>query len=128
MTMERIRLDKWLWMARFHKTRTLAAEAVDGGRVQVGGERVRRSRLVGVGDELRIRNGALEWVVTIQGIPSRRGPPAEAAALYEESAEGRVQREQRAAELKAAHAANPWGGQKPTKQDRRNLRRLKNSE
>ncbi len=125
MTVQRIRLDKWLWMARFHKTRTLAAEAVDGGRVQVGGERVRRSRLVGVGDEIRIRNGALEWIVTIRDIPTRRGPPAEAAALYEEDPGGKVQREQRAAELKAAHAVNPWGGQKPTKQDRRTLQRLR---
>src|SRR5687768_2559272 len=83
-TEDRTRLDKWLWAARFYKTRTLAAEAISGGKVQVNGERVKRAKPLQVGDEIRIRQGPYEHRVVVRELSNHRGPAAQAALLYEE--------------------------------------------
>jgi ribosome-associated heat shock protein Hsp15 len=121
----RVRLDKWLWAARFFKTRALAAEAVEGGKVQVNGDRPKRARPLQVGDEIRIRLGPYEHTITVRALSARRGPASEAAGLYEETAASRTAREALAIQLKSLHAAfGPERG-RPTKRDRREIERLK---
>src|SRR3954464_14951514 len=97
----RVRIDKWLWAARFYKTRARAAEAIAGGKVQVNGERVKRAKPLQVGDKVRIRQGPYEQQVRVLELSERRGPAAEAAALYEEKAESRAAREALALQLKS---------------------------
>lgn len=81
----RVRLDKWLWAARFYKTRALAHEAIESGRIQLGGERVKPSREVRVGDVLTLHINDLEWVVSVEKLSERRGPATEARQLYAET-------------------------------------------
>jgi len=121
----RMRLDKWLWAARFFKTRALAAEAVDGGRVQVNGERVKRAKVVVVGDELRIRQGPVEYRVHVLALAERRGPAREAAALYEEDPVTKREREMRVLQMRAMPTAFHDGKGRPTKKQRRDLDRFK---
>jgi ribosome-associated heat shock protein Hsp15 len=80
---DRVRLDKWLWAARFYKTRGLAVEAIDGGKVQIAGDRVKRARMIRVGESLRIRQGPYEHIIVVKALSERRGPAPEARALYE---------------------------------------------
>ncbi len=87
------RLDKWLWCARFHKTRALAVEAIQGGHVHVNGQRVKPSRAVRPGDRLRITRGSETWEITIVSLATRRGPAREARALYTEDDASRRRRE-----------------------------------
>ena len=87
---DRLRIDKWLWAARFFKTRSLAAQAVDGGRVQVNGARVKPSKDVKPGDEVAVHIGELEWVVDVRALAARRGPAEAARKLYEERAESQA--------------------------------------
>jgi ribosome-associated heat shock protein Hsp15 len=108
-----VRLDKWLWAARFYKTRALAAEAVGGGKVEVNGRAVKRSRVLEVGDRVRIR------------LSERRGPAAEAATLYEETPASREARERVAAQIRAERQVYTPAKGRPTKKDRRDLARLK---
>ena len=122
---ERVRLDKWLWAARFFKTRSLAAEAVAGGKVQVNGERAKRARPVQAGDEVRVRLGPYEHVVVVRTLSARRGPAAQAAELYEERPESRAAREATAQQLKVLHAAFVPEKGRPTKRDRREMERFK---
>src|SRR3954469_17772059 len=96
----RIRIDKWLWAARFYKTRALAADAIAGGKVQVNGERVKRAKPLQVGDEARIRQGPYEYQILVRKLSDRRGPAVQAGALYEEKAESRAAREVLALQLK----------------------------
>ncbi len=117
----RVRLDKWLWAARFYKTRPLAAEAIDGGKVHVNGERVKRAKLVQVGDQIRIRNGPYEHLITVTGTADRRGSAAIAATLYEETAESQKAREVVAAHVKSMHIQSPHAEGRPTKRDRRQI-------
>jgi ribosome-associated heat shock protein Hsp15 len=121
----RVRLDKWLWAARFYKTRTLAAEAIAGGKVQVNGDRPKRARPVAVGDEVRIRQGPYEHSVVVRELSERRGPAGQAATLYEETAASREARERLAIQLKSLHAAFVPERGRPTKRDRREIDRLK---
>jgi ribosome-associated heat shock protein Hsp15 len=121
----RVRLDKWLWAARFFKTRALAAAAVAGGKVELNGERPKRARALQVGDELRVRLGPYEHVVVVRALSARRGPASEAAVLYEETAKSRESRESLAIQLKSLHAAFGPDRGRPTKRDRRELRKLK---
>jgi ribosome-associated heat shock protein Hsp15 len=117
-----VRVDKWLWAARLLKTRTLAAEAVKGGRVQVNGARVKPSRDVGPGDELEVTIGQVRRTVVVRAVAERRGPAKAAALLYEETPESIAARE-RQREL-ARLASPPPGadlGARPTKRDRRRL-------
>jgi ribosome-associated heat shock protein Hsp15 len=122
----RVRLDKWLWAARFYKTRALAAEAVAGGKVQVNGDRVKRAKELKEGDEIRIRQGPFEHLIVVRSLSDRRGPAAQAATLYEERPESVAAREAMAIQLKSVHAAfvSDLKG-RPTKRDRRDLNRLK---
>ena len=83
----KVRLDRWLWAARFYKTRSAAKEAIDGGRVHCGGQRVKPSKEVGIGAELEISRGSSDYTVVITGIAQRRGSATEAERLYRETAE-----------------------------------------
>ena len=121
----KVRLDKWLWAARFFKTRALAAEAVEGGKVQLNGDRPKRARPLQLGDEVRIRLGPYEHTVTVRGLSDRRGPASQAAGLYEETEASRSAREALSAQLKSLHSLfGPERG-RPTKKDRREIERLK---
>ena len=117
----RVRIDKWLWAARFYKTRGLSAEAVDGGKVQVNGERVKPAKVLKTGDALVIRNGPYVWEITVLEMSDRRGPATEAAKLYQETEESRRTREERSAIIKAERQSNPYDGGRPTKKARRQI-------
>ena len=120
----RLRIDKWLWVARFYKTRSLAARAVEGGKVKLNGERVKPGKEIKAGDEIEVRSGELHWLVEVRGVALKRGPAAEAALLYAESGESRVRREQMIAMRRAEpHPAHDTHG-RPTKRDRRMIRRF----
>ncbi|MGI9039901.1 MAG: RNA-binding S4 domain-containing protein [Gemmatimonadales bacterium] len=121
----RVRLDKWLWAARFYKTRSLASEAIAGGKVQVNGDRAKRARPLQVGDEVRVRQGPYEHLVVVRQLSARRGSAALAAGLYEEKPESRAAREARALQMKSVHAAFIPERGRPTKKDRREIERLK---
>ena len=125
---DRTRIDKWLWAARFYKTRSLAADAIAGGKVQVNGERVKRAKPLQIGDEVRIRQGPYEHQVVVRELSDRRGPAAQAAALYQEKPESRAAREVLALQLKSLHAAFAPERGRPTKKDRREINRLKGRE
>jgi ribosome-associated heat shock protein Hsp15 len=127
-TEDRTRLDKWLWAARFYKTRALAAEAISGGKVQVNGERVKRAKPLQVGDEIRIRQGPYEHQILVRKLSNHRGPAAQAAQLYEEKPESRSAREAMALQLKSLHAAFVPERGRPTKKDRREINKLKGRE
>jgi ribosome-associated heat shock protein Hsp15 len=116
-----VRVDKWLWAARFYKTRALAVTAVEGGKVQINGQRVKRAKLVHPGDHVRIRQGPYEYDLTVLEVAERRGPAVEAAALYRESDESRRRRQELHFQLK--HAAPPTFRTKgrPTKRERREI-------
>ena len=121
---ERQRIDKWLWAARFFKTRSLAAKAVDGGKVRVNGEGAKPSRALKSGDELALRVGELEWVVEVRALSRSRGPAAQAALLYAEREDSRARREAAIAQRKAQrHPAAEVKG-RPTKKDRRLIHRF----
>jgi ribosome-associated heat shock protein Hsp15 len=122
---DKVRVEKWLWAARFFKTRALAAEAVEGGKVQLNGDRPKRARPLQAGDELRIRLGPYEHIVTVRALSDRRGPATQAAALYQETEASRSAREALAIQLKSLHSLfGPEKG-RPTKKDRREIERLK---
>jgi ribosome-associated heat shock protein Hsp15 len=126
---EAVRVDKWLWAARFFNTRALATEAVLGGHVHLNGARVKPAKDVRAGDTLQIRIGATEWTVDVRALADRRGPASVARELYEERPES-VQARERAA-LQRRVAPPPLGadlGARPTKQDRRRLEALRRAE
>jgi ribosome-associated heat shock protein Hsp15 len=122
-----VRLDKWLWAARFYKTRTLAAEAIDGGHIEVNGQRGRAARPVQMGDRLTIVKAGDRWEIIVDGISSQRGGAANASQLYHESAEGQ-QRRLAAAELRRMqHAADGGVVGRPDKRQRRQIIRFRQS-
>jgi ribosome-associated heat shock protein Hsp15 len=121
----RVRLDRWLWAARFFKTRALAAAAIGGGKVEVNSERAKRAKPIGVGDRLRIRRGPFEYVVVVRARAEHRGPPAAATTLYEEDAEGKRQRERLAEQLRVAPSMRYEGKGRPTKKERREIEKLR---
>jgi ribosome-associated heat shock protein Hsp15 len=120
-----MRLDKWLWAARFFKTRSIASAEVEGGHVEVNGERAKSAKQLRIGDELRIRMNQFTHVVHVRGLSERRGPAAEARLLYEET-EASVRERARLAEQRrlAPTPAYEEGG-RPTKRDRRDMARVK---
>ena len=120
-----VRVDKWLWAARFFKTRGLAAEAIDGGKVDVNGERAKRARHLAPGDRVAVRIGQYEWQVLVRGVSERRGPAIAAQQLYEETAESQARRAALKVQLDSMPTVFGRGEGRPTKQDRRALRRLK---
>jgi ribosome-associated heat shock protein Hsp15 len=123
-THDRIRIDKWLWAARFFKTRGLAVEAIDGGKIEVNGARVKRAKLVQAGDEIRIRQTPFEHIVMVRGVADRRGPASVAATLYEETAESKTKREALATQIRSM-PADDWDSGRPTKRDRREIERFR---
>lgn len=121
-----MRLDKWLWAARFYKTRHLAVEAINGGHVHLNGQRTKPGKAIQVGSRLEITKGSLEWDIEVAVLPRQRRPASEAAHFYTESADSRERRERLTAELRAARAAAPARSEgRPTKRDRRMIHRFK---
>lgn len=118
------RLDRWLWAARFYKTRTLATAAVAGGKVHANGERAKPAKQVKVGDRLRIRVGPYEHHVTVQGLAERRGTARQAVALYDETPESKAARLRLAELHRVAPAPRFEGRGRPTKKDRRDIERF----
>jgi len=119
------RLDKWLWAARFFKTRALAAEAIDGGKVHLNDERVKRSKGLKLGDEVRVRLGPYEHRVIARSMSDRRGPASVAATLYEELPESRAQRESLIERRRMEMAAGADDPGRPSKRDRRQIEQLR---
>jgi ribosome-associated heat shock protein Hsp15 len=120
-----VRIDKWLWAARFFKTRSLATDAVAGGKVDVNGERAKPAKLVKQGDAIRVRLAPYEHVLIVRELGERRGPASVAQTLYEETAPSREARERLAAQLKMAPPAFVFEDKgRPTKKDRRDLARF----
>ncbi|NKC12391.1 MAG: RNA-binding protein [Gammaproteobacteria bacterium] len=120
------RLDKWLWAARFYKTRSQAAEAVSGGHVHVEGQRVKPAKQIRPGVRLTLTRGPYEWELNILALAERRGPASEARTLYEETEQSVARRERQAAERAARRQAEPvMPASRPNKRDRRRLSELK---
>jgi ribosome-associated heat shock protein Hsp15 len=126
--MDSVRVDKWLWAARFYKTRALATEAVLGGHVQLFGVRVKPAKDVRVGDALQIRIGTISWTIDVRGLADRRGPATVARTLYEERPESRELRERQAMQRRLAKPIGADLGERPTKQDRRRLDALRRAQ
>lgn len=123
--MARVRIDKWVWAARFAKTRSAATELCLAGHVQVGGERAKPAKEVALGDVVEVRLGPTRRTVVVTGIADRRGSASVAATLYEETAESREARERQSRERRLAHPLGADLGTRPTKQDRRRLEALR---
>ncbi|MGE5153038.1 MAG: RNA-binding S4 domain-containing protein [Bdellovibrio bacteriovorus] len=121
---EEIRLDKWLWAARFFKTRALAVEAINGGKVQVNGQRAKPGRAIRPGARLRIHKGSLEWELEVLALSRQRRSASEAALLYLEDEASRLRRQEltRARRELGIGAGQP--GERPTKRDRRQIQRF----
>ncbi|OZG75135.1 RNA-binding protein [Hahella sp. CCB-MM4] len=123
----KIRLDKWLWAARFFKTRSLAKDAIDGGKVHYNGSRTKPGRAVDVGAEIKIRQGWSEKVIKVLGLSERRGPAPEAQRLYEETQESIEHREEMAWQRKQLQTAQMPPPRRPTKKQRRQIHRFRES-
>jgi ribosome-associated heat shock protein Hsp15 len=122
---KKVRLDKWLWAARFYKTRALAVAAIETGKIEVNGERSKRSKLVQTGDRIRVQLGPFEHLITVQGVSEKRGSASIAAELYEDGAESKKARETMAAHVRAMRASTGYESGRPTKKDRREIERLR---
>lgn len=120
-----VRIDKWLWAARFFKTRALASDAVTGGKVEVRGDRVKPARGVKVGELISVRQGPYVHIVRVLGLSGSRGPASVAALLYEETVDSKAAREKHAWQLKHAAPVIDPGDGRPTKKDRRTLDRAR---
>ena len=115
------RFDKWLWAARFYKTRTLAAQAIEAGQARLAGERVKPAHAVRSGDAVSVRKHGLVWEVEVTALSDRRGSATDAAALYRETPESVALRAEEMLRRKAAAATEPGFAGRPTKRDRRKL-------
>jgi ribosome-associated heat shock protein Hsp15 len=121
----KVRLDKWLWAARFFKTRAIAATAIETGKVEVNGERAKRAKQLQVGDSLRIRLGPYNHIVTVRALSENRGPAPVAAKLYEETEESVKAREAMGLQVRMARSVPGYDRGRPTKKDRRDIERVK---
>jgi ribosome-associated heat shock protein Hsp15 len=124
----RVRLDKWLWAARFFKTRAVAADAIESGKVEVNAERAKRAKQLQAGDMVRIRLGPYQHLVKVLALSERRGPASVAATLYEEDADARKAREALQLQVKAAQSASGYLPGRPTKKDRRDIDKIRRRE
>ena len=122
----KFRIDKWLWAARFFKTRSLSVAALECGKVLCNGERVKPAKSVAVGDMLSIRLGPYQFVVEVLALSSKRGPAPQAQMLYRETEESLLRRKSLSDELKAQPVSTVLRG-RPTKRDRREIEKLKGS-
>lgn len=125
MADDRVRLDKWLWAARFYKTRPLAQKAIDGGKVRVDGARAKPGKQVQVGQKLEIKVGQDRFEIEIRGLSAKRGPAPVARKLYEESVESVREREQAGEARRLAAKSEPDMGGRPDSYQRRVLKRFK---
>jgi ribosome-associated heat shock protein Hsp15 len=126
-TEDKVRLDKWLWAARFFKTRRLAKEAIDGGKVQCAGQRVKAAKEITVGEMLTIRQGIAKKDVLVTALSDQRRGAPEAALLYEETAASKALRDKRAADRKAGSGGFVPSDHKPSKKERRQIHRFQNT-
>ena len=126
--MDEVRIDRWLWAARFFKTRSTATDAVSGGRVHLNGARVKPAKDVRPGDTVEVTTGDTRREVLVLAVAERRGPASVARSLYEETADSVARREQRSAERRFARPLGADLGARPTKQDRRRLEALRRAE
>jgi ribosome-associated heat shock protein Hsp15 len=122
---ERMRLDKWLWAARFFKTRQIAAEAVQGGKVHLNGQRCKPGKDVRVGSQLSISKGPFDWEIEILVLPKQRRPASEAKDFYQESESSHEKRQKLTAQIRAENASRPQPDHKPNKRERRLIHRFK---
>lgn len=120
------RIDKWLWAARFYKTRSLASEAINGGHVHLNGQRIKPSREVKTGDQLVINKPPYSFEITVRGLSARRGSAPQAQQLYEESETSLNRRQQLSEELRILRAAMPSADRRPDKRDRRRIIQFRN--
>ena len=120
----KVRIDKWLWAARFYKTRNIAAAAVNGGKVHVNGQRVKPSRQIQIGDTLEITRGQFHAVIDINALSEIRGPAKQAHMLYEESQDSIKERELKIQQRKLLNASMPQSKRKPDKRQRRQIRKV----
>ena len=118
---DKVRLDKWLWAARFYKTRSIAKDMIEGGKVHYEGHRVKASREVAVGASIRLRQGFDEKTILVKALSDKRSNAATAAQLYEETAESVEKRMMQAAQRKSMGAAMPGSANRPNKKERRQL-------
>lgn len=125
-TQVRVRLDKWLWAARFFKTRAMATEAINGGHVHVNGQRIKPARTINVGDEVTVTRPPYTFVVEVTGLSEKRGPAAKAKLLYEETEQSQLKRETLREQIRLQVANNPSPRKRPDKQQRRKIIRFKN--
>jgi ribosome-associated heat shock protein Hsp15 len=125
---EQVRIDRWLWAARFFKTRGSANEAVVGGHVQVNGVRVKPAKEIRIGDTVEVVTSQIRRTVVVEGIADRRGSATVAATLYDETPESIADREQQARERREARPLGSDLGLRPTKQDRRRIDALRRSQ
>jgi ribosome-associated heat shock protein Hsp15 len=119
-----MRLDKWLWVARFFKTRSLAQQAIESGRVKLNEQRVKPAHVVKLSDSISVRVGELDWHVQVRGLSEKRGPAEQARKLYEETEASKAERERRKAMKKFAQEPAAGIKGRPTKRDRRRLDQL----
>jgi len=122
--LDKMRLDKWLWAARFFKTRSLATQAIDNGRVKLNGERVKPAREVKPGDRLEIHLGGVDWTLTVRALAMQRGPAPVAQALYEEVPASLARRQQQVRDRQLAASPEAAIKGRPTKRDRRQIHRF----
>jgi ribosome-associated heat shock protein Hsp15 len=122
---ERVRIDKWLWAARFFKTRSAATDAVQGGRVHVNGVRAKPAKDVAVADVIEVTVGQTPWTVVVRGLADKRGSATVAATLYDETLESRAERQRRADDRRFARPVGADLGARPTKRDRRRIEELR---
>jgi len=120
----RVRLDRWLWAARWFKTRSQAAQAIAGGKIRVNGERPKRARVIGLGDEVRVRKGPYEFHVVVRVLSEARGPATIARTLYEETPASHAARALLKLQLQSQSQITSTGKGRPTKKDRRAIERL----
>jgi len=120
----RVRLDRWLWAARWFKTRSQAAQAIAGGKIRVNGERPKRARVIGLGDEVRVRKGPYEFHVVVRVLSEARGPATIARTLYEETPASQAARALLKLQLQSQPQITSTGKGRPTKKDRRAIERL----
>jgi len=127
--LEKMRLDKWLWAARFFKTRPLAAEAISGGKVHLNGQRCKPGKEVKIGNRIEISKGPYDWNIEVLVLPKQRRPASEAAEFYQEDEESHAKRQALAAQIRTEMATMPRPAtQKPNKRDRRMIHRFKQQE
>lgn len=118
------RIDKWLWVARFYKTRTLAADAINAGHVRLNDKRVKSSKIIVIGDVVLVKKNNLEFDITVTGILQTRGSATVASTLYQESEQSKITRENTIKDKRFFNAGYKSADRRPTKHDRREIQKL----